>query len=87
MKLFLLEDINAYAPYPVFQGEDANSLIFFSNQDLEFVVSFIKDETLEICDNVFQILIEAKTSSHSNNDIKIGETVACISKAFFKTAS
>ena len=83
MKLFLIDEINTFAPYQVFEGESANSLIFFSDAGLEYVVSFIKDETLDDCENVFQFLIEARSSARSNNDIKVGETIACIAKAFF----
>ena len=83
MKLFLIDEINAFAPYQVFEGDESNSLIFFSKTELEFVVSFIKDESLDDCQNVFQFLIEAKTSVHSGNDTEVGETIACIAKAFF----
>ena len=75
MKLFLIDEINTFAPYQVFESESANSLIFFSDAGLEYVVSFIKDETLDDCENVFQFLIEARSSARSNNDIKVGETI------------
>ena len=56
MKLFLIDEINTFAPYQVFEGESANSLIFFSDAGLEYVVSFIKDETLDDCENVTRSL-------------------------------
>lgn len=83
MKLFLLEEINSFAPYQVFEYDNANSLYFCSDGGYEYVISFIKDETLDDCNNIFQFLIEAKTSPRSNNDVKVGETIACIAKAFF----
>ena len=79
----LVDEINLYAPYQVFEGDEANSLIFFTDSELEYVVSFVKDETLDDCNNIFQFLIEAKSSSHSNNDTNVSETIACIAKAFF----
>lgn len=83
MTLFLIDEINASSPYQVYETEEANSLIFFSNSGLKLVVSFIKDETLEECDNVFQFLVETQSSLRSPNDPKVGETIACIAKAFF----
>ena len=79
----LVAEINVFAPYQVFEGDDTNSLIFFSDTDLEYVISFIKDETLGECNHVYQFLIEAKSKAHSRNDAKVGETIACIAKAFF----
>ena len=83
MKLFLLEEINSFAPYQVFEGDSANSLCFFSDGGFEYVISFINDENFDDYENIFQFLIEAKTSPRSNNDVKVGETIACIAKAFF----
>ena len=79
----LVAEVNSFAPYQVFEGNEANSMIFFSDIDSEYVVSFIKDETLDDCSNVFHFLIEAKFTPHPSNDVKVGETVACIAKAFF----
>lgn len=83
MTLILTDEINASTPYQVYDTEEANSLIFFSHSGLKFVVSFIKDETLEGCDNIFQFLVEAQSPFRSSNDPKVGETVSCIAKAFF----
>lgn len=83
MTLFLTDEINAFAPYHVYETKEANSIIFFSDSGIKIVVSFIKDEIMEECDNIYQFLVETQSSQRSPNDPKVGETIACIAKAFF----
>lgn len=81
--LFSLHNINKLSPYKFIEVDD-DTLCLFTDNSSEYLISFIKDESLGL-DNMYQFCITQKTKGdvEIGPDKKIALSIVALLKSFF----
>lgn len=79
-----LEVINRESPYKVRYYKKREEVLYFTtSKSLEYVITFVWDQTLNI-PNMYQLVIEEIHQTHASHDPLIEKTIMTIVKSFLE---
>lgn len=79
-----LIDVSKFAsPYTITYSPSEQSYKFVTDYDVEYAVSFMEDEILDV-DEVFHFIVSNTKRKASPRDIKVRDTITAILDAFFQ---